>query len=228
MPANEGRGYVLRRIMRRGMRHAQLLGAKDPLMWRLVPALVAEMGKAYPELARAESLITEVLRLEEANFRRTLERGLRLLDEETGRLGEGEPLPGEVAFRLHDTYGFPLDLTQDALRAEGRTVDTDGFQAAMARQREAARAAWKGSGEAAVEPVWFDVREQNGPTEFLGYETTRAEGRVVAIVRGDGAPVPRRSPARRSGSSPARRRSTASRAARSATPARSPPRAAPS
>src|ERR671926_819605 len=164
MPANEGRGYVLRRIMRRGMRHAQILGATEPLMWRMVPVLVAEMGKAFPELVRAESLITEMLRLEETNFRRTLERGLRLLEEETGRLAAGQPLPGEVAFRLYDTYGFPLDLTQDALRAQGRSVDTEGFTAAMQRQREAARAAWKGSGETAVERVWFDIRDRNGPT----------------------------------------------------------------
>jgi alanyl-tRNA synthetase len=184
MPANEGRGYVLRRIMRRGMRHAQLLGAREPVLWRIVPVLVAEMGKAFPELVRAESLITEMLRLEETSFRRTLERGLRLLEEETGRLGAGQPLPGEVAFRLYDTFGFPLDLTQDALRVDGRAVDTAGFDTAMARQREAARAAWKGSGEAAVERVWFDVRDQHGPTEFLGYETHRAEGRVLALVQG--------------------------------------------
>src|SRR5919199_2551513 len=195
MPANEGRGYVLRRIMRRGMRHAQLLGAAEPVMWRMVPILVAEMGKAFPELVRAEGLTTEMLRLEETNFRRTLERGLRLLEEETGRLGLGQPLPGEVAFRLYDTYGFPLDLTQDALRAQGRSVDTDGFTAAMQRQREAARAAWKGSGETAVERVWFEVREQNGPTEFLGYTTDHAEGRIVAIVR-DGELVDEAQPGR--------------------------------
>jgi alanyl-tRNA synthetase len=193
MPANDGRGYVLRRIMRRGMRHAQLLGAREPLMWRLVPVLLDQMGKAFPELVRAEALITEVLRLEESNFRRTLERGLRLLDEETGRLPAGAPLPGEVAFRLHDTYGFPLDLTQDALRAQGRSVDVPGFDSAMARQREAARAAWKGSGEAAVEAVWFDIREAQGPTEFLGYATTRAEGVVTALVV-DGRQVDRAEP----------------------------------
>ncbi|HEX6014858.1 MAG TPA: alanine--tRNA ligase [Geminicoccaceae bacterium] len=193
MPANEGRGYVLRRIMRRGMRHAQLLGAREPLMWRMVPVLLDQMGKAFPELMRAEALITEVLRLEETNFRRTLERGLRLLDEETGRLPAGAPLPGEVAFRLHDTYGFPLDLTQDALRAQGRSVDVPGFDSAMARQREAARAAWKGSGEAAVEAVWFDIREAQGPTEFLGYATTRAEGVVTALVV-DGKQVDRAEP----------------------------------
>jgi alanyl-tRNA synthetase len=193
MPANDGRGYVLRRIMRRGMRHAQLLGAREPLMWRMVPVLLDQMGKAFPELVRAEALITEVLRLEETNFRRTLERGLRLLDEETERLPAGAPLPGEVAFRLHDTYGFPLDLTQDALRAQGRSVDVPGFDSAMARQREAARAAWKGSGEAAVEAVWFDIREAKGPTEFLGYATTRAEGVVTALVI-DGKQVDRAEP----------------------------------
>lgn len=182
MPANEGRGYVLRRIMRRGMRHAHLLGAREPLMWRLVPVLIDQMGHAYPELIRAEALVTEVLKLEESNFRRTLERGLKLLEEETARLPGGTPLPGEVAFRLYDTFGFPLDLTQDALRAQGRAVDLAGFEAAMAHQREAARAAWKGSGEAAIDPIWFDIREANGPTEFLGYEASRAEAKVTALV----------------------------------------------
>ena len=193
MPANEGRGYVLRRIMRRGMRHAQLLGAKEPLMWRLVPVLIDQMGHAFPELVRAEALITEVLKLEEISFRRTLERGLRLLEEETAALPTGAPLAGEVAFRLYDTYGFPLDLTQDALRGQGRTVDTSGFDAAMARQREAARAAWKGSGESAVDPIWFDLREALGATEFLGYATTHAEGVVAALVV-DGKPVDRAEP----------------------------------
>ena len=193
MPANDGRGYVLRRIMRRGMRHAHLLGAREPLMWRMVPVLLDQMGKAFPELIRAEALITEVLKLEETNFRRTLERGLRLLEEETVSLADGAPLPGEVAFRLYDTFGFPLDLTQDALRAQGRSVDTGGFATAMARQREAARAAWKGSGEAAIEPIWFDVREANGATEFLGYETTHAEAQVTALVV-DGKPVERAEP----------------------------------
>lgn len=193
MPANEGRGYVLRRIMRRGMRHAHLLGAREPLMWRMVPVLLDQMGHAYPELIRAEALITEVLKLEETNFRRTLERGLRLLEEETASLPARAPLPGEVAFRLYDTYGFPLDLTQDALRAQGRTVDVAGFNAAMERQREAARAAWKGSGEAAIEPIWFDIREEKGATEFLGYATTRAEAQVTALVVG-GKPVDRAEP----------------------------------
>ena len=190
MPANEGRGYVLRRIMRRGMRHAHLLGVEEPLLWRLVPTLVAEMGQAYPELGRAEALIQEVLRLEEASFRRTLERGLRLLEEETAKLPRGAALPGEVAFKLYDTFGFPLDLTEDALRAEGRSVERAGFDAAMARQKAVARAAWKGSGEAAIAPVWFEIREELGASEFLGYATTRAEGRCVALVK-DGARVER-------------------------------------
>ncbi|MFO1069499.1 MAG: alanine--tRNA ligase [Geminicoccaceae bacterium] len=184
MPSNEGRGYVLRRIMRRGMRHAQLLGAREPLLWRLYPTLVAEMGDAYPELRRAEALVTEVLKLEETNFRRTLENGLRLLDEATGSLAPGAALPGDVAFRLYDTFGFPLDLTQDALRAQGRSVDQAGFDAAMEAQRERARASWRGSGSVAIEPVWFEIREAVGATEFLGYETTRAEGQAVALVVG--------------------------------------------
>jgi alanyl-tRNA synthetase len=182
MPSNEGRGYVLRRIMRRGMRHAHLLGAERPLLWRLVPTLVGEMGDAFPELRRAEALVSEVLKLEETNFRRTLERGLRLLDEATAGLGPGAALPGETAFRLYDTYGFPLDLTQDALRAQGRAVDLAGFETAMERQREAARASWRGSGAVAVEPVWFEIREELGATEFLGYETLKAEGTAVALV----------------------------------------------
>ena len=182
MPANEGRGYVLRRIMRRGMRHAQLLGAREPILHKMVPTLVAEMGKAYPELIRAEALVTEVLKLEETNFRRTLERGLRLLDEETTRLGQDQALPGDVAFRLYDTYGFPLDLTQDALRSQGRSVDLAGFDAAMERQREEARKHWKGSGSAAVDPLWFELREKLGATEFLGYEMPVAEAKIQAIV----------------------------------------------
>jgi len=185
MPSNEGRGYVLRRIMRRGMRHAQLLGAREPLMYRMVPTLVEEMGKAYPELVRAEALITEVLKLEETNFRRTLERGLRLLDEEVTTLGEGQPLSGEVAFKLYDTYGFPLDLTQDALRAQNRAVDLQGFEAAMERQRAEARKHWKGSGSSAIAPIWFELRDQAGATEFLGYETPTAEAKVVGLVVGD-------------------------------------------
>ncbi|MEJ1967407.1 MAG: alanine--tRNA ligase [Rhizomicrobium sp.] len=183
LPSNEGRGYVLRRIMRRAMRHAHLIGAKDPLMHRLVPALVAEMGAAYPELKRAEPLVTETLRLEEIRFRETLARGLKLLDEATGSLSAGATLPGETAFKLYDTYGFPLDLTQDALKARHIGVDTDGFDAAMARQKAEARKAWAGSGETADESKWFEVRDEFGATEFLGYETEEAEGNVLAIFR---------------------------------------------
>ena len=184
LPANEGRGYVLRRIMRRAMRHAHMIGSREPLLWRLVPALVAKMGQAYPELVRSEALAAETLRLEETRFRNTLERGLKLLDEETERLPAGRVLDGEIAFRLYDTYGFPLDLTQDALKAKGIGVDVDGFNAAMARQREEARRAWAGSGEAATESVWFQVREDTGATEFLGYDTETSEGKVMAIVAG--------------------------------------------
>ncbi len=178
-----GRGYVLRRIMRRAMRHAQMLGARDPLMWRLVPALTREMGQAYPELIRAEALISETLKLEETRFRATLARGLAILEDETRDLPSGGKLAGEVAFKLYDTYGFPLDLTQDALRARGLGVDVDGFQAAMERQRAEARRAWAGSGEAATETVWFALRERVGATEFLGYDTESAEGVVTALVR---------------------------------------------
>ena len=184
LPSNEGRGYVLRRIMRRAMRHAQLLGSRDPMMYRLVPTLVREMGQAYPELVRAESLIAETLRLEETRFRRTLERGLSILDAETRDLSEGQSLSGETAFTLYDTYGFPLDLTQDALKSRGIAVDTDGFTAAMQRQRAAARAAWSGSGEAATETLWYGLRERTGATEFLGYDTEGAEAVVTALVRG--------------------------------------------
>ncbi|NVO17801.1 MAG: alanine--tRNA ligase [Rhodoplanes sp.] len=183
LPSNEGRGYVLRRIMRRAMRHAELLGAREPLMWKLVPTLVREMGQAYPELVRAEALITETLRLEETRFRKTLERGLSILEDETRTLKRGDKLKGEVAFTLYDTFGFPLDLTQDALKARGVEVDTAAFNAAMERQREMARASWAGSGEAATETVWFSLREKLGATEFLGYETETAEGEVLAIVR---------------------------------------------
>ena len=182
LPANEGRGYVLRRIMRRGMRHGALLGMDEPLMFRLVPALVREMGHAYPELVRAESLISDTLMQEETRFRRTLERGLGLLEEETAALAAGDVLSGETAFRLYDTYGFPLDLTEDALRGRGMSVDRAGFETAMDRQRAEARAAWSGSGEAATEAVWFAVRERCGATEFLGYDTRDAEGKVLAIV----------------------------------------------
>ncbi|UCI05421.1 alanine--tRNA ligase [Mesorhizobium sp. B1-1-8] len=188
LPSNEGRGYVLRRIMRRAMRHAQLLGAKEPLMWQLVPALVREMGQAYPELARGEQLITETLKLEETRFGKTLARGLGLLSEATETLHAGDMLDGETAFKLYDTYGFPLDLTQDALRQRNIAVDLAGFTDAMERQRAEARAHWAGSGEAATETVWFPVREKTGATEFLGYETEQAEGLIQALVR-DGKTV---------------------------------------
>jgi len=188
MPSNEGRGYVLRRIMRRAMRHAHLLGTQDPLMHRLVPALVRQMGGHFPELGRAQALITETLQTEETKFRSTLERGLRLLDDELERLPDGATLPGETAFKLYDTFGFPLDLTQDALREKGRAVDTTGFDTAMAEQKAKARAAWSGSGEAADESVWFDLADKHGSTEFLGYDTETAEGAVLALVR-DGGPV---------------------------------------
>ncbi len=185
MPSNEGRGYVLRRLMRRAMRHAHLLGVQEPLIYRLVPELVRQMGQAYPELGRAQVLIEETLRNEETRFRQTLDRGLRLLEDELNRLPDGANLPGEAAFRLHDTYGFPLDLTQDALREKGRAVETAGFDAAMAAQKAKARAAWAGSGETADEAIWFDLAEEHGPTEFLGHETEAAEGQILAIV-GDG------------------------------------------
>jgi alanyl-tRNA synthetase len=188
LPSNEGRGYVLRRIMRRAMRHAELLGAREPLMWKLVPVLTREMGQAYPELVRAQALITETLKLEETRFRKTLERGLAILDEESKGLKSGDRLKGEIAFTLYDTYGFPLDLTQDALRPRGIAVDTDAFNAAMEKQKEKARASWAGSGEAATEAIWFPLREKVGATEFLGYETEAAEGVVAALVK-DGKEV---------------------------------------
>ncbi|MEA2880194.1 MAG: alanyl-tRNA synthetase [Hyphomicrobiales bacterium] len=183
LPSNEGRGYVLRRIMRRGMRHAELLGVREPLMWKLVPTLTREMGQAYPELHRAEALITETLKLEESRFRKTLERGLSMLDSESASLKRGDNFSGETAFTLYDTYGFPLDLTQDALRPRGISVDTDAFDAAMELQKAKARASWAGSGEAATETIWFPLREKLGPTEFLGYDTEVAEGVVTALVR---------------------------------------------
>src|ERR1700723_3482834 len=188
LPSNEGRGYVLRRIMRRGMRHAELLGAKDPLMWRLVPVLVREMGQAYPELHRADALITETLKLEEIRFRRTLERGLAILDEASKSLKKGDMFDGVTAFTLYDTYGFPRDLTQDALKPRGIGVDIASFTDAMERQREKARGSWAGSGEAADEAVWFTLREKHGGTDFLGYETETAAGVVVALLR-DGKEV---------------------------------------
>ena len=182
LPSNEGRGYVLRRIMRRAMRHAHMMGARDPVMHRLVPALIRQMGAAYPEIVRAETLVTDTLKLEENRFKSMLDRGLGLLAEETSGLAAGQSLPGDVAFKLYDTFGFPLDLTQDALREQGRTVDTDGFNAAMAEQRRRARAAWAGSGEAATEHVWFELREKIGASEFLGYNTETAEGEIQALV----------------------------------------------
>jgi len=188
MPSNEGRGYVLRRIMRRAMRHAHLLGAQDPLMHRLVPALVRQMGQAFPELVQAQSMISETLLLEEERFRTTLDRGLKLLDEELAGLGADDALPGASAFKLYDTYGFPLDLTQDALREKGRSVDTEGFDAAMEAQKAKARAAWSGTGETADAAVWFEIADTHGATEFLGYDTEKAEGQLLSIVK-DGAEI---------------------------------------
>ena len=188
MPSNEGRGYVLRRIMRRAMRHAHLLGATDPVMHSLVPSLVGQMGQAFPELGQAQALIEETLELEETRFKQTLDRGLRLLDDELSNLPDAANLPGETAFKLYDTYGFPLDLTQDALREKGREVDVAGFDAAMAEQKAKARAAWSGSGEAADATIWFDIADADGVTDFLGYDTETAEGQVVALVR-DGARI---------------------------------------
>ncbi|MEI8145693.1 MAG: alanine--tRNA ligase, partial [Alphaproteobacteria bacterium] len=188
LPSNEGRGYVLRRIMRRAMRHASLLGSRDPLLHKLVPTLLREMGQAYPELVRAEGLISETLRLEETRFRRTLERGLAILDDESRALTSGATFSGATAFTLYDTYGFPLDLTQDALRPRGIEVDVASFDKAMAEQKAKARAAWSGSGEAATDTIWFGVRDRVGATEFLGYDTETAEGQVVALLR-DGREV---------------------------------------
>ena len=188
LPSNEGRGYVLRRIMRRAMRHAHLLGSQDPLMHRLVPELVRQMGQAYPELDHAQSMIEETLLQEETRFKITLDRGLKLLDAELEGMVEGSSLDGKTAFKLYDTYGFPLDLTQDALREKGVEVDTDGFDAAMNAQKEKARAAWSGSGEATDESVWFEIADKNGSTEFLGYDTEVAEGQILAIIM-DGMPT---------------------------------------
>ena len=184
LPSNEGRGYVLRRIMRRAMRHAHLLGAKDPLMFRLVPALVRQMGETYPELVRAQALITETLKLEETRFRKTLEKGLGLLSEASAKLKSGDVFAGDVAFKLYDTYGFPVDLTQDALKPRGISVDMAAFDTAMQKQKEEARKAWKGSGEAATEGVWFEIKDEAGASDFLGYETETAEGEIRAIVKG--------------------------------------------
>ncbi len=182
MPSNEGRGYVLRRIMRRGMRHAHLLGAVEPLMYRLVPTLIALMGDAYPELKRAQALITETLKNEEVRFKKTLDRGLKLLDEETASLKSGQSLSGDTAFKLYDTFGFPVDLTADALRAKNMSVDMAGFEAAMDKQKQTARASWAGTGDATNEKLWFDVLDETGPTEFLGYETERAEGKILTLL----------------------------------------------
>ncbi len=182
LPSKDGRGYVLRRIMRRAMRHANLLGAQDPVMHRLVPALVGQMGAAYPELVQAQSSITDTLFQEETRFRTTLDRGLKLLEDEVSGLAKGTALDGATAFKLYDTFGFPLDLTQDALREKGLEVDTDGFDAAMEEQKSKARAAWSGSGEMADDTIWFDVVDANGATDFLGYDTEVAEGQVVALV----------------------------------------------
>jgi alanyl-tRNA synthetase len=192
LPANEGRGYVLRRIMRRAMRHAHIIGAREPLMHRLVGSLVSEMGAAYPELVRAQPLIEETLLREETRFRQTLDKGIRLLEEATAGFRDGDVLPGETAFRLYDTYGFPYDLTEDALRSQGLSVDRAGFDAAMAEQKAAARAAWKGSGEKASDEIWYDIAEAEGATEFTGYTATRGEGQVVALVK-DGVRVERAS-----------------------------------
>ncbi|RJT21093.1 alanine--tRNA ligase [Chakrabartia godavariana] len=190
LPSNEGRGYVLRRIMRRAMRHAHLLGAKDPLMHRLVPSLIGEMGVAYPELVRAQPLVEATLLQEETRFRQTLDKGLKLLDEATASMAAGDVLGGDVAFKLYDTYGFPYDLTEDALRAQGLGIDRAGFDEGMARQKAMARAAWKGSGETASEEIWFDIADELGSTEFTGYVSTQGEGQVVALVR-DGQRVER-------------------------------------
>ena len=188
LPSSDGRGYVLRRIMRRAMRHARLLGSQDPIIYKMVPTLVREMGQAFPELVRAEALITETLKLEESRFGKTLSRGLQLLDDATDGMDKGDSLDGETAFKLYDTYGFPLDLTQDALRARSIEVDVDGFDTAMARQKAEARANWAGSGEAATDAIWFDVSEKVGATDFLGYDRERTEGAIVALIK-DGVEV---------------------------------------
>ena len=189
MPSNEGRGYVLRRIMRRAMRYAYNLGCQEPLMYKLVPSLVKEMGTAYPELQRAEKLITEMLKLEEERFRETLGRGLKLLASETESLSSGDKLAGDIAFKLYDTYGFPLDLTIDILRGENIEVDEAGFEVAMQEQKDRAKAAWKGSGAKATDEIWFDIKENNGATEFLGYELIEAEASITHIINKDGKPV---------------------------------------
>jgi alanyl-tRNA synthetase len=183
LPGNEGRGYVLRRIMRRAMRHAHLLGAREPIIYRVVPELIKQMGTAYPELIRAQGLITETIKLEETRFKSMLDRGLKLLDEETQKVNGDAALPGEVAFKLYDTFGFPLDLTQDVLRGQGKKVDTAAFEAAMQKQKETARAAWSGSGDVGTAKIWFELRDELGATEFLGYSTEKAEGQITALVK---------------------------------------------
>ena len=218
LPANEGRGYVLRRIMRRAMRHAHLLGAKEPLMYRLVPELVAEMGGAYPELVRAQPLIEATLLQEETRFRQTLANGLKLLDEATAEMSDGGTLPGETAFKLYDTFGFPYDLTEDALRARGLHVDRAGFDTAMAEQKAAARAAWKGSGEKASDELWYDLAEEAGATEFTGYSGHEGEGVVLALVKDGAARRRGRERAKPSPSCSTRRPFTARVADRSVTP----------
>lgn len=183
LPSNEGRGYVLRRIMRRAMRHAYMLGVKDPMIYKLLPTLQKEMGEAYPELYTRENLISETIKIEEERFGRTLDKGLKLLDEEISHLGRGDKLSGETAFKLYDTYGFPLDLTQDALKNKNIEVDTAGFDACMARQKEEARKNWAGSGDTAVEKVWYSVEDKVNPTEFLGYNVTKSDGEIEALVQ---------------------------------------------
>lgn len=188
LPSNEGRGYVLRRIMRRAMRHVYMLGVKEPMIYKLLPVLQKEMGEAYPELYRFDKLITETIKAEETRFGKTLDKGMRLLDDETSQLTKGDTLNGETAFKLYDTYGFPLDLTQDALKGKGIEVDVAGFDAAMAKQKEEARKNWAGSGDAGTEKIWFEVKEKIGGTEFLGYKTTKSDGIVKALVQ-DGKEV---------------------------------------
>ena len=183
LPSNEGRGYVLRRIMRRAMRHAYMLGVKDPMIYKLLPTLQKEMGEAYPELYTRENLIKETIKIEEERFGRTLDKGLKLLDEEISHLGRGDKLSGETAFKLYDTYGFPLDLTQDALKNKNIEVDTAGFDACMARQKEEARKNWAGSGDTAVEKVWYAVEDKVNPTDFLGYNVTKSDGEIVSLVQ---------------------------------------------
>ena len=189
LPSNEGRGYVLRRIMRRAMRHAHMLGAREPMIYRLVPELIKQMGTTYPELVSAENLVTETIKLEETRFKSMLDRGLRLLDDETQKIVGTAPLPGDVAFKLYDTFGFPLDLTQDVLRGQGKKVDVEGFNAAMEKQKAVARASWSGSGETGTAKIWFELRDELGSTEFLGYSTEQAEGKITAILN-DGKRIP--------------------------------------